>query len=275
MRDQGNLDNTDNPEDSIPINPTSEDFIPEDFLESRWHDVKKNHEYAVILEDMVSPEDMGSVDVELIKKVRDLVDSLIYVLAFPIDDPYLVKWILICRQEGIVDPKSISEYVTISLLDEEILHERNPFDSEDEVGIPLFLVMKLGFHLNRYVALALENIDDHMHDSILTQILRANFICCLLLSDATNESMVRKNIEEGGDPRVTSYSIGDQKILVKKAGLYAVLRVLESACRMIEAGLWKMDLYWDAAFRREIKLTRDAIATWEREHPEKDLEAPF
>lgn len=272
-----------NPEDLPPENLSEEDFIPDSILEPSNADALRNGDKAVTPLGIIDAETFASVDSTLIYEVLDYIEELIYPLAFPVDPPYIADFILMGRRNAIWNAKTIGDMVIATLLNEDILSEvRGPFDKdyEEEEGLPAE-----GSSLNNESGVTL--IDDRVKIDIFTAVSLANglldYIIYATKFGSTDEGINRysreisvvnnyirdllnvitfESIEEkpdGWESRPPGY----QLIRIPRSGLFACIRILESAVRMFEASIWKTDLFWTVIFRDMAVILRKKIQRWD------------
>ena len=279
-----------NPEDLPPANLSPDDFIPDSIYQYSNTDDLRNSRDAVAPTRVVDAEAFASVPVTLLYRILDHIEDLIYPLAFPIDLPYIADFVILAREDGIDNPEMIGEIVILSLFEEGILREDfGPFDQselefeakkseaekkylDEEFGltpdnrvlIPLLIAVYLANGLVDYVMYAKKM--ERSEGQYSKEILRASQLLNDLLSVIATES-----IDETSNRWERDVPPGDQKILIPRAGLFACVRVMESAVRMFEAEIWKTDLFWTASFRKQASQVRDFISYSDKDkEKEKD-----
>jgi len=281
--------NKSNPEDLPPKHLSAEDFIPDSIYQYSNADSLRNNKDAIAPSRVVDAEAFASVETTLMYKILDYIEDLIYPLAFPIDLPYIADFVILGREEGIEKVKMIGEIIILSLLDEDILNEDfGPFDQsdleydaniseaekkyideqfrqvpkDDRVGIPIITAIHLANGLHDYTMLIkkmessvgqydreISRVNHHIRDLLY-----------LIGLDSVDENLARW---EG-----TSIP-GDQRVMIPRAGLFASIRVLESAVRMFEASIWKTDLFWTASFKQQANGIRKEIKYWDEDQSQE------
>ena len=281
--------NKSNPEDLPPKHLSAEDFIPDSIYQYSNADSLRNNKDAIAPSRVVDAEAFASVEPTLMYKILDYIEDLIYPLAFPIDLPYIADFVILGREEGIEKVKMIGEIIILSLLDEDILNEDfGPFDQsdleydaniseaekkyideqfrqvpkDDRVGIPIITAIHLANGLHDYTML-IKKIESSV-GQYDREISRVNYhirdLLYLIGLDSVDENLARW---EG-----TSIP-GDQRVMIPRAGLFASIRVLESAVRMFEASIWKTDLFWTASFRQQVNGIRKEIKYWDEDQSQE------
>ena len=281
--------NKHNPEDLPPKHFSEEDFIPDSIYEDSNTDSLRNSKEAVAPARIIDAEAFASVEPTLMYQILDYIEDLIYPLAFPIDTPYVADFIILAREHNVEDFKTIGEQIILTLLNENILSEDfGPFDQkdlkmeanisliekeilerdfgpvykDDRVGIQIFTAIHLANGLLDYTRYAkkMENGKDKNYDREIR--LVNNHIRDLL-------SIVYWDSIDETPGRLDLISPGNQKVMIPRAGLFASIRVLESAVRMFEASIWKTDLFWTASFREQADHLRRQIKSWDEDQSQE------
>jgi hypothetical protein len=237
--------------------PNPEDLIPEYFFSpAEGSGVNKNKSRVIVPVSIVDPDVLASVDPKLIKKVKRKVDDMFYPLAFPIDVPYIVEYIIKASQEGISDPKEIARDISVSLVDERPEEDvQDFFELEPKIALSISRALSLAHSINNYIRYATEN-KGYLREVKSAGALLGSLLYMVLM-DSSVEDM---DLWDFRPP-------GDQIIFISRPALFAMVRVLESGARLFESGLWETDLYWAVALRRDGARVREEIADGDEINP--------
>lgn len=239
--------------------PNPEDLIPEYFFspnEEGHSEVIRNKSRVLVPVNIIDPDLLASVDTKLIKKVRNKVDDIFYPLAFPIDVPYIVEYIIKASQIGIADPKEIARDISLSLIDERPEEDvQDFFELEPKIVLSISEALSLAYSINNYIRYATKN-KGYLREARSAGTLLGSLLYVVMM-DSSVEDM---NLWDFQPP-------GDQMIFISRPALFAMVRVLESGARLFESGLWETDLYWAVALRRDGAWVREQIAFGDEINP--------